>query len=190
MPQDWKSSPSRLYVRLRSYSFIGHATDKEVYFLQQSRTRLVEMTESERDKWNANCFRENLDTNNLHSNLLKQHWAPFCNFSSPILYHVGHYFISRKYRKNVKIHMTRHLLEFVNHWLEVIGQFLWLDPDSTRPSHDSILTRREKILDDFDSMGLWLWFDKIDSGTSLPLQLVMMNFSKTLIVNWLHVPYF
>jgi len=31
-------------------SFVGHAKDKEAYFLQQGWARLVEMTESERDK--------------------------------------------------------------------------------------------------------------------------------------------
>ena len=47
----------------------------------------------------------------------------------------------------------------------------WLDRfcDSTRPSHDSILTRLEKNSDDSDSKGLWLdsCLDKYDSSTSL-----------------------
>ena len=40
------------------------------------------MTESERDKQNANW--ENLDINNLQSNLLKQHWAPVSNLPGGI----------------------------------------------------------------------------------------------------------
>jgi len=32
------------------------------------------------------------------------------------------------------------------------------------------LTQLEKILDDSDSTGLWLWLDKNDSGTSLVQQ--------------------
>jgi len=49
-------------------------------------------------------------------------------------------------------------------------QILWLDSDSTRPSHVSTLTRLEKNSDDSDSKGLWLdsWLDKYDSSTSLP----------------------
>ena len=63
--------------------------------------------------------------------------------------------------------------------------FIWLDIDSslqtndskwldsscnstlTRPSHYSILTRLENILDDSDSKSLWLWLDKNDLGISL-----------------------
>ena len=44
-------------------------------------------------------------------------------------------------------------------------QILWLDSDSTRPSHDSTLTRLEKNSDDSDSKGLWL--DKYDLSTLL-----------------------
>ena len=51
--------------------------------------------------------------------------------------------------------MTQHWLELVNQWLEVTRPFLWLNSDSTRPSHDSTLK------------GSWLWLDKNDSGTSL-----------------------
>jgi len=40
--------------------------------LQQGWSRLVEMTESERDKQNTNCFHNNLNINNLQSNLFKQ----------------------------------------------------------------------------------------------------------------------
>jgi len=39
-----------MHVGLWSFSFIGHVKDKEVYFLQQGWARLVEMTESERNK--------------------------------------------------------------------------------------------------------------------------------------------
>ena len=49
---------------------------------QQSWVGLFDMTESQGDNWNANW--ENLDTNNLQSNLLKQHWAPFSNFLGTI----------------------------------------------------------------------------------------------------------
>jgi len=41
------------------------------------------------------------------------------------------------------------------------------DSTLTRASHDSTLTR--KNLDDSDSTDLWLWIDKNDSGTSLPM---------------------
>jgi len=50
MPPDVKPNPSSLHVRLGSMSFIGHAKDKEVYFLQHGWARLLEMTESERGK--------------------------------------------------------------------------------------------------------------------------------------------
>ena len=50
--------------------------------LQESWARLFEMTESERDKQNANW--ENIDINNLQSNLQKQHWAPVSNLSGAI----------------------------------------------------------------------------------------------------------
>ena len=65
--------------------------------------------------------------------------------------------------------MTRHWLEIVNLWLEVTRPFLWLDSDSTRPSHDSTLTKQNFrwLWLDSDSKGLWLWLDKFDSGTSL-----------------------
>jgi len=62
----------------------------------------------------------------------------------------------------VKFHLTRHWL--ANQWLEVTRQFLWLASYSTRPSY---VTRLEKIIGDSDSKGLWLWFDKNDSDTSL-----------------------
>jgi len=63
--------------------------------------------------------------------------------------------------------------------------FIWLDIDSSLQTNDSkwldssrdsnltrldqvmTLTRLEKILDDSDSKGLWLWLDKNDSDTSL-----------------------
>ena len=48
------------------------------------------MTESEKDKQNAN--RENLDINNLQSNLLKQHWASVSNLWGAIYQHAGHHF--------------------------------------------------------------------------------------------------
>jgi len=41
------------------------------------------------------------------------------------------------------------------------------DSTLTRSSHDSTLTRLEIILEVSDSMRLWLWLDKDDSGTSL-----------------------
>jgi len=70
----------------------------------------------------------------------------------------------------VKFHLTRHWLELANQWLEVTRQFLWLESDSTRPSHDSLYSTR-KIFRWFwrgsDSKGLWLWLDKNDSGESL-----------------------
>jgi len=37
-------------IRFWPFSFIGHAKDKEVYFLQQGWASLVEMTETEGDK--------------------------------------------------------------------------------------------------------------------------------------------
>ena len=42
----------QVHVRLRlwSFSFIGDAKDKEVYFLEQGWTRLVQMTEIEGEK--------------------------------------------------------------------------------------------------------------------------------------------
>ena len=64
--------------------------------------------------------------------------------------------------------------------------FMWLDIDLSLQTNDSkwldsfcdstltwldqvmTLTRLVKILDDSDSKGLWLWFNKNDSGTSLP----------------------
>jgi len=49
----------------------------EVYFLQHVWGRIMEMTESNREKQNTNCFGKKLDTNKLQSNLLNQHWAPF-----------------------------------------------------------------------------------------------------------------
>jgi len=121
------------------------------------------MTECERNKWNVNW--ENLDTNNLQSNLLKQHWLTFSNSSGAISQHVGHHFqtswgailwqvgclfISKKCRrKNVKFRVTRHWLELANQWLEVTRQFSWLDYDSTK----------SWLWLDSDSKGLWLWFD-------------------------------
>jgi len=50
IPQDLNPNPSSLHDCFWSFSFIGHAKDKEVYFLQQSWTGLVDMTETERDK--------------------------------------------------------------------------------------------------------------------------------------------
>jgi len=44
-------------------------------------------------------------------------------------------------------------LDTANQWLEVTPQFLWLASYSTRPSHESTLTRLETILDDSDSKG-------------------------------------
>jgi len=41
MLQDSNSNPIRLHVRLRSFLFIGHTKDKEVYFLQQGWARPV-----------------------------------------------------------------------------------------------------------------------------------------------------
>jgi len=89
------------------------------------------MTESERDKLNA--IWENLYTNNLQSNLLKQHWVPFSNLSGTIHNMLGT--ISERkacHRKNVKFHVTRHWLELANQWLEVTRQFLRLDQVMTR----------------------------------------------------------
>jgi len=51
--------------------------------LQKSWVRRFEMTESEMDKQNVNW--ENLDINNLQSNLLKQLRAPFSNILGAIL---------------------------------------------------------------------------------------------------------
>jgi len=45
-------------------------------------------------------------------------------------------------------------------WLTVLVTRLWLD-------HVMTLARLEKILDDSDSKGLWLWLDKNDSDASL-----------------------
>jgi len=38
----------------------------------------------------------------------------------------------------VKFHLTRHWLKLENQLLKVTPQCLWLDYDSTRPSHDSL----------------------------------------------------
>jgi len=64
-----------------NHTFTTKRTER-LQYLQQGWARLCETTESERDKQNAN--RENLDINNLQSNLLKQHWAPFYNLSDTI----------------------------------------------------------------------------------------------------------
>jgi len=56
--------------------------------------------------------------------------------------------------------------------------FMWLDIELSLQTNDSkwldslcdsTLTRLEKIFDDSDPKGLWLWLDKNDSGTSLLL---------------------
>jgi len=72
---------------------------------------------------------------------------------------LGHHFTTKK---------TAKLRNFI--WLEIDSclQTNELKPlnsscDSTRPSLESTLARLEKILDDFDSKGLWLW---VDSGST------------------------
>jgi len=58
---------------------------------------------------------------------------------------IGHHFITfyapwhsiKKSKKILKFHLTQHGLEIANQRLEVTRQFLSLDSDSTRPSHDS-----------------------------------------------------
>jgi len=55
---------------------------EKLQHLQQSWARDFEMTESERDKQNANG--DNLDINSLQSNLLKQHRELFSNLSGAI----------------------------------------------------------------------------------------------------------
>ena len=64
---------------VRGESHIQHNTTLTEWLqhFQQNWARLFEMTESERDKQNANW--ESLDMNNLESNLLKQHWEPVSN---------------------------------------------------------------------------------------------------------------
>jgi len=55
------------------------------------------------------AFTRNFDTNNLQSNLVKQHWASFCNFPGGILWHVGVPYHSKKaHGKDLKFHLTRH----------------------------------------------------------------------------------
>jgi len=124
------------------------------------------MTESERNKQTASCFYNNSDINNLQTNFLKKHWAIFSNLSDAILKHVGHHFLTyrmpfysmmdaiskqKKDRKNEKFCLTQHWPQLSYRWLEVTRHFLLLDSDSTWRSHDSSLTRLEKIVDDSDS---------------------------------------
>ena len=78
--------------------------------------------------------------------------------------------------------MFRHWLVLANRWLKVTRQFLWLDSNSNRPSHDSTLTPLEKI-----SMTLArFWFEELvtltrqnDSGTSLKVDVDFWKFDKT-----------
>ena len=60
----------------------------------------------------------------------------------------------------MKFHLSRHWLELANQWLEVTRQFLWLDSDSNRPSHDSTLTRKNFW---------WLWLEGLVTLTRLSL---------------------
>ena len=65
-------------------------------------------------------------------------------------------------------------------------QILWLDSDSTRPSHDSTRKKFRWLWLDSDSMGLWL--DKYDSSTSLPcrrakISLIMILDSRLLFIS-------
>jgi len=61
----------------------------------------------------------------------------------------------------MKFHVSRRWLELANQWLEVTRQFLWIDSDSTPPSHDSDFTRKifRWLWLNSDSKGLWLWLD-------------------------------
>jgi len=82
------------------------------------------------------AFTKKFDRNNLQSDLLKQHWAPFFNLPGAFLQHVGPSLHSKKrYRKNVMFYLTQHWLELANHRLNVTRQFLWLD--STKSWLDS-----------------------------------------------------
>ena len=77
---------------------------ERLHHLQNGWARLFEMAECERDKQNVNW--ENLDINDLQSNLLKQHWnhfqtylasihsimGTFSNLSGAISWYVGRHF--------------------------------------------------------------------------------------------------
>ena len=89
------------------------------------------------------AFTKNLDINNLQSNLLKQHWAPFSNLSGAIIEQVGCHFIAKKiHRKNVKFHLTRACKPMAQ-------------SDST-----GLVTRLDQVM-------TRLWLDINNSGTSL-----------------------
>jgi len=55
-------------------------------FLAKVWVMLVEMSKRVRERSKVEtAFTKNLDLNNLESNLLKQHWAPFCSSLGTIL---------------------------------------------------------------------------------------------------------
>jgi len=90
-------------------------------------------------------FTKNLDINTCNQtcwNNIGQHFLPY---RAPLYSMLGAISYQNKDRKNAKFHLTRHWLEFANQWLEVTWQFLWLDPDWTRPSHDSFWLDSKKF---------------------------------------------
>ena len=73
--------------------------------------------------------------------------------------------------------MTQHWLELVNQWLEVTQTFLWLDSDSTRPSHDSTkfqmtLTRRARDSDSTKMTRAYHWEQEFENFSKKAVFLV------------------
>jgi len=107
-------------------------------------------------------FNKNGDLNNMKSKLLQQHWAPVlaCGIPFPSKQNIG---------KMLNLfNVTRHWHDLANHWLQVSRQFLWLDPDdSSRPSHDSLMTWRACGSDLTSTRQIWLrrmWLSVLQSS--------------------------
>ena len=111
------------------------------------------------------AFRKKWDMNNLDSKFLNQYWTSFFSLLGS-----RHHFIAccapfrskKRHRKNVKFLLTRYWLELANQWLDSFC--------------DSTLTRLEKISDDSDSKGLWLWLDSTKMTWVHHCSEVMMTF--------------
>jgi len=107
---------------------------ERLQYLQKGWTKLFEMTECERDKQNANW--ENLDINNLQSNLLKQRWDHFLTYRAPFHSMLGTSF------KLIGRHFMACWAPFYGmskqkNVVEKTCNFVWLDIDSNLQTNDS-----------------------------------------------------
>ena len=104
-----------------------------------------------------------------HLHVIIMAMAPFLNWSGAILWHVGCHFIAKRISwKKREISCDPTLTGACKPMIQsdsmVLVTRLWVDQVMT-------LTRLKKVLNDSDSSFLWLWLDKIDSGTSPPISI-------------------